>query len=167
MSDLDTCPRRNLMNTTKFSFVRNPWARLVSEYKFRNHNIRFTFKDWVMNRLPAPDMSDAYRHIVPQVAFTHSNDGRCLVDFVGKMETLQKDFDVVAAHLGFEDSTLPHINETKKNASYGLNWKVRKWLMSHRQKEFKNYRDYYDDSLRQIVGKMYERDIDTFKYTFD
>ncbi|MGB3621370.1 MAG: sulfotransferase family 2 domain-containing protein, partial [Ketobacter sp.] len=147
----------------KFSFVRNPWARIVSEYKFRHHNIRFTFSDFIKHHLPEPGMDDAYRHIVPQYNFTHSPDGQCLVDYIGKFESLQNDFDVVAKQLGFADSTLPHINDTKKNAQYGLNWKLRKWLMSFQQKEHKNYRDYYNDELKKIVSKLYEQDIDTYK----
>ena len=150
----------------KFSFVRNPWARLVSEYKFRNHHVFFTFKEFVEKRLPEPGHSDAYRHIVPQYDFLYTPEGKPLVDYVGKFEQLQKDFNPVAEHLNLPKSELPHVNQTKKNNQYGLNWKMRRFLMSFSQKEYKNYADYYDDALKQQVAKLYEKDIDTFKYTF-
>lgn len=149
----------------KFSFVRNPWARLVSEYKFRNHAVRFTFDRFVRKHLPEPGMSDAYRHIIPQYNFLHSEDGKLLVDFVGKFENLQSDFNVVAEKLGFEDPTLPHINESKSKR-YGPKWRLQKRFIGLLQKESRDYRDYYSDSLKDYVGRLYEKDIDTFKYTF-
>ena len=30
----------------------------------------------------------------------------------------------------------------------------------------KNYREYYNDKTKKIIGKLYEEDVDTFKYTF-
>ncbi len=150
----------------KFSFVRNPWARLVSEYKFRNHHVFFTFKDFVEKHFPEPGQTDPYRHVVPQYDFLYSPEGKLLVDFVGKFENLQADFDQVASHLQIEDSALPHVNKTKKNSGYGPKWKLRRFLMSFKQKDHKSYVDYYDDALRDKVAKLYEKDIETFKYQF-
>ena len=91
----------------KFSFVRNPWARLVSEYRYRNYLSHRNFKDFVMNKLPPPGRDDRYRHIMPQTQMLCSGDGTLLVDFVGKFENLQTDFAEVCTRLGIEKSMLP------------------------------------------------------------
>ena len=91
----------------KFSFVRNPWDRIVSEYKYRGHPMRMSFKTWLFEFLPEPGFTDAYRHIVPQHEFIHDAEGTLLADFVGRYENLQADFDVICERLGIPRTPLP------------------------------------------------------------
>jgi Sulfotransferase family len=70
----------------KFSFVRNPWDRLVSEYEFRRRRIDCEFKAFLFEHFPQPSPSDVYRHILPQTQFLLDEGGRQLVDFVGRFE---------------------------------------------------------------------------------
>ena len=79
----------------KFSFVRNPWARLVSEDRYRNFLSHKNFKYFVMNNLPSMGRDDKYRHVMPQSEMLYDQSGNLLVDFVGKFESLQQDFDKV------------------------------------------------------------------------
>jgi hypothetical protein len=149
----------------KFSFVRNPWARLVSEYRYRNFLSHKNFKDFVMNKLPAPGRDDKYRHIMPQTEMLYDEAGNLLVDFVGKFEHLQHDFDQVCKHLGFEDSSLPHINSSDKK-SRELRRKVRNFLHRNDESELRNYVDFYDTETRETVSKLYRADIENFGYNF-
>jgi len=149
----------------KFSFVRNPWARLVSEYRYRNFLSHKNFKDFVMNKLPAPGRDDKYRHIMPQTKMLYDEAGNLLVDFVGKFERLQQDFDQVCKHLGFEDSSLPHINSSDKK-SRELRRKVRNFLHRNDESELRNYVDFYDTETRDAVSKLYRADIENFGYSF-
>ena len=99
----------------KFSFVRNPWARIVSEYKYRGYPKKIDFKTYLFKHLPKPGWSDEYRHIMPQYNFLYDEKGKLLVDFVGKFENLQNDFYKVCKRLGFPPITLPHANKSLKS----------------------------------------------------
>ena len=149
----------------KFSFVRNPWARLVSEYRYRNFLSHKNFKDFVVHKLPSPGRDDKYRHIMPQTAMLCDDDGRLLVDFVGKFESLQQDFKKVCEHLGFEDSSLPHVNSSDKK-SRELRRKIRNFLHRNDESELRHYVDFYDADTREYVADLYRADIENFSYSF-
>ena len=149
----------------KFSFVRNPWSRLVSEYRYRNFLNHRSFKDFVMNKLPPPGRDDKYRHIMPQTEMLYDESGNLLVDFVGKFEYLQQDFDQVCKLLGFEDSGLRHINSSDKK-SRDVKRKVRNFLYRNGESDLRNYVDFYDSETREIVADMYRADIENFAYNF-
>jgi len=147
----------------KFSFVRNPWKRIVSEYLYRNYFHHRSFRDFLLNRLPAPGWDDRYRHILPQYDLLYDKNGKPLVDFVGRFENLQSDFDKVCDQLGIEDSQLPHNNPSDKKGR-NLKRRVRNWLYLNGENTKESYLDFYDAETIEIVGKLYRKDIDTFAY---
>ena len=106
-----------------------------------------------MNKLPPPGRDDKYRHIMPQTEMLYDENGNLLVDFVGKFEYLQQDFDQVCKLLGFEDSGLSHINSSDKK-SRDLKRKVRNSLYRNGESDLRNYVDFYDSETREIVAKM-------------
>lgn len=72
------------------------------------------------------------------------NTEELLVDFVGKFENLQSDFNKVGELHGF-DTMLPVINTSKHD----------------------DYHVYYDKGLAELVGKHYELDCRLFGYSFN
>jgi hypothetical protein len=150
----------------KFSFVRNPWSRLVSEYRYRNYLSHRSFKDFVFNKLPKPGWDDKYRHVMPQTEMLYNSNGRLLVDFVGKFEHLQQDFKQVCSKLGFADSNLPHINSSDKK-SRELRRKVRNLVYRNGESNLRNYVDFYDTESRDAVADLYHDDIENFAYDFE
>ncbi len=156
----------------KFSFVRNPWDRIVSEYKYRRHPVSIDFKTYLFRRLPTPGWSEPYRHIIPQYDFLYDDAGRLLVDFVGKFERLQADFDTVCSRIGIPPTPLPRVNRSLEHSRPGtfreLRRRIRRAVWSHeRRHTFPHYTEYYDDESREYVGHLYRKDIEAFSYTFD
>jgi hypothetical protein len=149
----------------KFSFVRNPWARIVSEYRYRNYFHHRSFSDFVLNKLPQPGWDDKYRHVMPQHDMLHDRDGRLLVDFVGRFESLQADFDTVCERLGIDNPELPHRNPSNKR-SRNLKRRFRNVLFRNGEQHTSRYTDFYDDETRAAVNHLYQRDIETFGYRF-
>ncbi len=147
----------------KFSFVRNPWERIVSEYRYRNYFHHRSFKDFLLHRLPKPGWADKYRHIMPQYDMLHDADGKLLVDFVGRFETLQADFDRVCAQLGIQKSRLPHRNPSDKK-SRNLKRRIRNCLYFNGENSKQHYVEFYDAETIAIVRRMYHKDIEAFGY---
>jgi len=87
----------------KFAFVRNPWGKAVSEWKYFNKvlNLNLTLKKSLLSKYPFPD------HNLDQIIFTRN------CDFVGRFETLQQDFNIVCDTIGIPQQQLPHTNKTK------------------------------------------------------
>jgi len=150
----------------KFSFVRNPWNRILSEYRYRNYFHHRSFKDFVLNKMPRPGFDDKYRHVMPQYGMLHDRDGRLLVDFLGRFEALQQDFDRVCERLGLENSHLPHRNPSDKK-SRDLKRRFRNRLFMNGENRHHGLNDFYDDETREAVADYYRIDIETFGYQFN
>lgn len=119
-----------------------------------------------MNKLPPPGRDDKYRHIMPQTQMLYGDDGNLLVDFVGKFENLQADFDEVCTRLGIESSALPHVNSSDKS-SRELKRNLRNFLYRNDENNLRRYTDFYDDETREFVADMYRSDIENFAYSFE
>lgn len=106
-------------NLFTFAFVRDPFERFFSACRFLNRgNDRMARDpDGTMKRMldtqPAADLV----HLRPQHQFLVLEDGTLGVDFVGRMERLQQDFDSVCAVIGIDSSTLKWVNRSEAIAS--------------------------------------------------
>ena len=133
-----------------FAFVRNPWDRMVSawksinvakEYLDRNFNsfLKFIFTD-KPNSLRA---SHVRSYFDPSYRMFDQND-RQLVDFIGRFEKLQEEFEEVCRMIGVAPQKLPHLNKS----------------------EHETYSQYYDLESKELVELKFRKDIEHFGYTF-
>ncbi len=135
----------------KFAFVRNPWDWLVSRYHWsrdRQHLFDYSFEEMLARMAKGSPLAEdeawlENAALLPQVERL-SVGGKVRVDFVGRYENLQHDFDTVCARLAIEPRTLPHTFKTDHGS----------------------YVDYYDDASRKIVERLYAADIAAFGYRF-
>lgn len=143
----------------KFAFVRNPWQRILSEYLYRGY--RCSFKEFLLYRFPKPsddnyvNGDDLYRHVIPQAHFLCNRQGNLIVDFVGRFESLSKDFQDVSKKITGIPLSLPHKNKTPMRF---------KGLFASRKTHCS---DYYCEKTEAFVADYYAQDIELFGYTFD
>ena len=139
----------------KFSFVRNPWDRLVSYYYYTrpNRNYRLLWRKrspWnQINALPFYEFIESLNYrkygLLNQWKFVFDEDNKRLVNFVGRYEDIEKSCSVICKKLGIE-ANLPHENITARKT--------------------KKYKEYYNSQTKRIVAKVFQKDIDLFGYTF-
>jgi hypothetical protein len=172
-----------------FTFVRNPWSRLVSAYlnkcltlnKISERFLRslgqgneveqgrvlrlqptVTFRQFV-HFLSTGNSRQFDVHWRPQYLFLRDNR----FDFIGRVEQLENDFAKVSARLGI-DHPLGHINVTRydRQSSDDIVADCTPQQLQARG-AYPDYRQFYPPDLQQLVGQIYARDIELFGYSFD
>jgi hypothetical protein len=134
--------------------VRNPWDLQVSSW----HHIGRekpqvlkgvkTFPEFLRRKFdperPYDYMLDISRELQSDyIVDLHENT---IVDFIGRYENLQTDFDTACDRIGIPRIQLPH---------------------ERRAVDRDDYRRYYDDESRELVARHYAPDIERLGYTFD
>ncbi len=172
----------------KFTFVRNPWDRMVSIFE---HQLSYgmTYEDEMEDDGKIVDVTckthkfqrfliylvDLWKaqtlhfkqdgHYCPQIFFTHDNNFNQSVNYIGRFETMHEDLRKLneICDFGIDLNDLPHKNCSKKRK--------------------KNYRDYYNAEIdpvlkthphwqqinrtpKDIVGALYHEEIELFGYEF-
>lgn len=135
-----------------FAVVRNPWDKVVSHYHYRVYTNQtgmgdghISFNDWVRRSYGCKDpvYYDQPKMFQPQAEWLKDADLNMCVKEILRFENLAGDFNVLAEKIG-KKVLLPHVKKT-----------------SH-----KCYKDYYDADARKIIERVFQEDIDVFKYVF-
>jgi len=102
-----------------FSFVRNPYSRVISLYNYLGYSKIISFSAFIKNVLSEKVREDHF-FFRPQYDYLYSDDGKLLVDFVGKLERIAEDFKYVLEKVGIKGKNLPHINKPEKGVKRGI-----------------------------------------------
>ena len=152
----------------KFTFTRNPFDRLVSNWHYIHKSLEDYKKilekhgsdfipnhiEWIQHcQMLTSECKTFKEYIKLSCAWPTGNDSGLnfafdkdekFVDFIGKFENLQEDFNIICDKIGIPQQQLPHKNKTKH----------------------KHYTEYYDDETRELVAKKFAKDIEYFGYEF-
>lgn len=127
----------------KFGFVRNPWDRAVSVYSKRFNG---EFKDFLRQLKNSTDF-DQNAAKAPKRYYLDwfcDENGKQVVDFVGRFEHFERDLVHVCSKLGFVPKTIPRLGPSNH----------------------KHYTEYYDQEGIDIIRRTFDRDIEFFGYEF-
>jgi hypothetical protein len=155
----------------KFTIVRNPWDLVCSLYNYMwksdyswpmswrkkkkvnaPYHLKLTLSEWVKD--------PSFKHTSPrslsifskpgrfaeknQIDWLTNKKGKMIMDYVGRFENLQSDFNVICKKIGIPSTKLSHTNKSNS----------------------KSYHKFYDDEAIDIVRRHYARDIEYFGYEF-
>lgn len=151
---IKTIGQKKWNNAYKFTVVRNPWDKVVSQYK---HNVKLnknqmtkkpiSFKDWVSRTYGKNKDLKYYgrpQMYLPQVEWLKDFDEKINIEKIIRFENLNEGINDVFRTLDINHE-LPHVNRTHKS----------------------NYKDFYDNESKKIISDWFHEDIAVFDYSFD
>jgi len=145
-------------NSFKFVFVRNPWDRLVSVWKFykgcrrqKDYSTRFLesfsifFEKVIVNKKWIPPLGlhihrPNFQHVLPQTNWLDKD-----IDFIGRFENLADDWKTICELIKMKYNVLKKTNTTKHL----------------------HYSTYYTPKMVDQTAFFYAEDIERFNYKFE
>ncbi len=128
-----------------FTFLRNPYDRLVSFYEYSRSarkdpkSVQFgkpdpgSFEEWLDTTQPPG-----------QLHYLTDENGEILVDFLGKYENLKRDLLTISWKIKVLPFRLPKLNTSAR----------------------RDYRTYYTPDIKLKVEALYGEEIERFSYSF-
>ncbi len=150
--------KKDFNNYFKFSFVRNPFTRLISVYEFLQSGgggpldekivsiiqPYKCFKDFVMQYLNQKTIK-THRYFRPQYYFICDSNNKLMINFWGRFEELEKDYEFIRTKIGTGEP-LKKLNVTKSKKL--------------------SQEEYYSNSkIIQKVISLYNKDFELFGYS--
>jgi hypothetical protein len=138
-----------------FTFVRNPWARLVSVWREKKRKPNFfrycafdrsdfdTFSKFAKKVCSSDKNLYADQHWQPQVSLVPFDD----MHFIGRQETFVRDLRHVGKEIGTPICHVPDLNMYNKNKDH--------------------YSIHYTPELCDMVANAYSEDIKRLQYKYD
>ncbi|WP_199769996.1 sulfotransferase family 2 domain-containing protein [Helicobacter canadensis] len=144
-----------------FAFVRNPFDRTVSAFHYlKGRSCTLGDKRWAdihlkdyenfndfalaLENKTVRDKILSWMHFVPQYRFVCDENRSILVNFIGKFENIEKDFEVVKKQL-----------------------KINRDLVHANSSSHESYKKYYNEQTYQIISEIYRNDFELFDYDLE
>ncbi len=139
-------PSKTFDEYYKFAFVRNPYDWLGSLYFYVCRNPIIP-KSKILRKMTFLEFVNDFIDKKPgkQIDFVTDKNGKIIVDFVGKIENLEKDVKLVTRHLGIDFKNIPKKNTFKSRPN-------------------NNYLLHYDEESLIKVAEYFSEDFEKFDY---
>lgn len=132
----------------KFAFERNPWDRMVSLYnwRYRLYPERPLFSDYLKAVAEGGSYAKKMRADRSSNWPIYTIGGKIAVDFIGRFECLADDLNATLSKIGVPfDGWLPQAKRMKSGQAY---------------------QSFYDGKTRDLVGKLFQKEIELMGYRF-
>jgi len=153
--ELDLINEKTWKEYTKFTIVRNPWSRVVSDYLWmlKDCGIHDSFENFILKKgkfkhilNDSENMSYRGDHITTQLDFISINN-KIVVDNILKFENIKSEFPLFLKKVNLATKPLPH---DKKG-----------------EKFFSHYSHFYKNKELELIRQIYKSDIKLFNYHFN
>ena len=126
----------NCKDMFSFSFVRNPYTRIISLYKFLKRYKHLTFLGFCQYLNVNKQVNiNQYKYLTLQ--------DKIPLDFVGRYENIEEDFNYVCKKIGIPERYIDLGFEHKQNLTH---------------------KDYYCDESKKIIDDIFDVDFKIFNY---
>ena len=127
-----------------FAFFRNPWSLLISTFFYNKHKFHLTEDQKTITQ-----WLNSYGGSDPFVPYLFDKDGNQILDFVGKLEHIDRDMKFVCDKLG-----IPHPEPTTHIGKQDNPKRI-------------HYTEYYTPQLVEKFRNIFGRSLSVLKYEFD
>ncbi|MEM8779741.1 MAG: sulfotransferase family 2 domain-containing protein [Cyanobacteria bacterium P01_G01_bin.49] len=150
-TDLQRILGNKLFNSLfKFAFVRNPWAKEVSDYEYIKrskehpvypliHSRSLSFEQYLEWKIQKGNNQS------PQLSYIADRNNNLLIDFVGKVENINQDIKKLSKLMNLELEELPKLNSRKQSCGY---------------------QELYNSHSKKLVEQLHKNELELFDYSF-
>lgn len=139
-------------NLFKFAFIRNPWAKEVSDYEYIKrtkshpvysfiHSQSLSLEQYLEWKIQKGNMKS------PQLSFIADSNNNLLMNFIGKVENIDQDIKKLSKLINIETEldNIPKLNSKQESDSY---------------------QEFYNSHSKKLVEKLHEKELELFDYSF-
>lgn len=166
--DLGYIGTEQLQGYHKFCTVRDPYARVVSIYKYLGFSHAVSFPKFVRSCLgnALEPTHELFYFCRPQVDYVHDKHGVIAVDQVIRLEELNSKFSELAAIIGLTERELPHVNKSGYTPFLKRLWRRFKFACKgvYELGLGVDSSVCWTDELKEIVQQRYRQDFEVFGY---